>query len=155
MNDTQTILYPTDFSEQAATALAVAGALARDGHARLVILHVVPGAAAYTGAGDVAAIRRAERTEEDLKGYREEMRRLLSRVRPDGGLDVEHVIREGDPAAEILRAAEETGSALVVLGTHGRTAEARKRLGSVAEAVMERARCPVVVVRGPAVAGRE
>ena len=36
----QTILYPTDFSQQAAAAFDVACALAREGQARVVVLHV-------------------------------------------------------------------------------------------------------------------
>lgn len=65
------------------------------------------------------------------------------------------VARGGDPAADVLRYAAEVDAGAVVLGTHGRSGLQRFRLGSVAEDVVRRAPCPVLVVpnagagRGP------
>jgi universal stress protein A len=53
---------------------------------------------------------------------------------------------EGRPAAEIIRHARESGADLIVLGTHGRTGIAHVVLGSVAERVVQHARCPVLTV---------
>jgi nucleotide-binding universal stress UspA family protein len=150
MKPIRTILHPTDFSEASAPALDVASALAREKHARLVILHVVPRQACYTGAGDVSAIRQAECAEQDLKTYRDEMGAKLHGLRPAGKVAVEHMLKEGDVAAEIVRAEEQVPADLIVLGSHGKTAEARRMMGSVAEAVLRRARCPVLTVRGEA-----
>jgi nucleotide-binding universal stress UspA family protein len=60
------------------------------------------------------------------------------------------MLKEGDVAAEIVRAEEQVPADLIVLGSHGKTAEARRMMGSVAEAVLRRARCPVLTVRGEA-----
>ncbi len=46
MKPTKTILPPTDFSESAEYARALAGSLARVEGARLILLHVVSGVAA-------------------------------------------------------------------------------------------------------------
>lgn len=54
---------------------------------------------------------------------------------------------EGDPVDMILRAAKETNSDVIVMGTHGRTALARLLMGSVAEAVLRKAPCPVLTVK--------
>jgi len=56
---------------------------------------------------------------------------------------------EGDVATEILRLAQETGSDLIVMGTHGRTGLARLLMGSVAEQVVRKAPCPVLTVKTP------
>ncbi|MCC2671510.1 MAG: putative Universal stress protein UspA [Armatimonadetes bacterium] len=56
--------------------------------------------------------------------------------------------RRGHAAAEILSAAEELSTDLIVLGSHGRSALARFLLGSVAERVARHAPCPVLLVRG-------
>jgi nucleotide-binding universal stress UspA family protein len=56
------------------------------------------------------------------------------------------VLREGNPAQEILAAAEAMDADLIALGTHGRGPFERSLIGSVAEAVLGRARCPVLVV---------
>jgi len=55
--------------------------------------------------------------------------------------------RCGDAAEEILRAAEEEETDLVVVGSHGLGAVGRLLLGSVAERVARRARCPVLLAR--------
>lgn len=51
-----------------------------------------------------------------------------------------------DPSRGILEHARNSGSGLVVLGTHGRGAVTRALLGSVASVVAHRAPCPVVLV---------
>lgn len=51
----------------------------------------------------------------------------------------------------IARAAEERGAALIVLGTHGRRGIMGRLLGSVSEAVVRYATCPVILVRSDAV----
>ncbi len=56
--------------------------------------------------------------------------------------------RRGHPAAEIVQAAEEHRTDLIVLGSHGRSAVARFLLGSVAERVARHAPCSVLLVRG-------
>jgi nucleotide-binding universal stress UspA family protein len=68
------------------------------------------------------------------------------------GLDAAADRRDGDPAAEIITAAQSTEADLIVVGTHGRTGLARLMLGSVARNVLQHAHCPVLIARGPAVA---
>jgi nucleotide-binding universal stress UspA family protein len=60
---------------------------------------------------------------------------------------VESQVMEGDPVSMILRAAKETHSDVIVMGTHGRTALTRLLLGSVAEEVLRMAPCPVLTAK--------
>jgi nucleotide-binding universal stress UspA family protein len=53
----------------------------------------------------------------------------------------------GNAADVIVEMASDLLAALVVVGTHGRTGLQRMVMGSVAEAVVRRAGCPVLVVR--------
>lgn len=62
------------------------------------------------------------------------------------GSFVAHVDR-GDPATCIVERARGDGAGLVVVGTQDRHGLERLVLGSVAEAVVRRARCPVLVAR--------
>src|SRR5262249_59188485 len=73
--------------------------------------------------------------------------RLERRRPPDPPVPVEYLVREGDPVAEILRAARARDCDLIVMGTHGRTGLRRLLLGSVAEGVMRKAPCPVLTAR--------
>jgi nucleotide-binding universal stress UspA family protein len=64
-------------------------------------------------------------------------------------------IRTGDPAHEIVAAADGAGAGLVVVGTRGRTGLPRLILGSVARNVLLSAPCNVLVARvGVRAAGR-
>jgi nucleotide-binding universal stress UspA family protein len=73
---------------------------------------------------------------------------MLQDVCPsDPGITFEHRLVMGDPATEIVRVAEEEKAELIVLGTHGRTGLSRILMGSVAEAVVRHAPCPVLIYR--------
>ncbi|WP_086889333.1 universal stress protein [Natrarchaeobaculum aegyptiacum] len=65
----------------------------------------------------------------------------------DRDLEVARAVREGVPHEEILAAAAEYDSDLIVVGTHGRTGVERARLGSTTERVLTRADVPVLSVR--------
>ena len=62
------------------------------------------------------------------------------------GVAVGTVIREGNTTAEILDQASSMNADLLVMGTHGRSGFERLLLGSVAEKVLRKARCPVLTV---------
>ena len=59
-------------------------------------------------------------------------------------------IAVGHPEDEIPAVAESLQAAMVVMATHARTGFRRAVLGSVAEAVVRHAPCPVVMLRGDA-----
>lgn len=118
----QQILVATDFSENAAAALAVGVTTAKALGVRLHLLHV------FAGAEDDAA-------------------RLLAEAAAKAGAEAPLVSTSaGDPAREILRYASRFAIDLIVIGTHGCTGLRRVLLGSVAERVVRGARCPVLVV---------
>ena len=64
-------------------------------------------------------------------------------------MPVDEIVAEGEPAREILRAAEDWHADLIVLGTHGRGTLGRLLLGSTADTVFRHAPCPVLIVRQP------
>jgi nucleotide-binding universal stress UspA family protein len=136
----KTILHPTDFSEQSAQAFRAACALASDYGARLVVTHVLPlPLPAYGELGPLAP---------DLWQIEDEMRQSLQALRPpDPAVAVEYRLGKGDAAMEVVALAEEVGADLIVMGTHGRTGLGRLAVGSVAEAVLRRAPCPVLTMK--------
>lgn len=138
---TKKILYPTDFSSASDAGLAWAGSLARDSGATLLILHVEEPPMAYGGGELYYGV-----PEPDTAA----LEKMLANVRPaSADVPVEHRLVVGDPAGEIVRVAEEEGVDLIVLGTHGRTGLSRLLMGSVAEAVVRRAACPVFTFKSP------
>jgi nucleotide-binding universal stress UspA family protein len=67
-----------------------------------------------------------------------------------GGVPQLHVsvhVRFGVPSAAITQVAADYDADMIVAGTHGRRGMERFVLGSVAEALVRRAACPVLIVR--------
>jgi len=70
------------------------------------------------------------------------------RILPDVATD-EILIREGNPAEQILIATDETYGDLIVIGTHGFGAIATAMIGGTARQVLRRSRKPVLAIRLP------
>jgi universal stress protein A len=137
----RTILHPTDFSDRSEAVLHVARCLAREHGARLVILHVAPEEVIGGGLPVVPV---------DPRLYRDSLKEVQSRAEgPDLKFPVETILRHGDAAEKILYEAERLGCDLIVMGSHGRTGFVRLLMGSVAEAVLRKALCPVLTVKAP------
>ena len=135
----KTIIFPTDFSTASDAALLHAEALARQQAARLLIVHVEEPPLAY-GGGELYYGLPEPNSERILK--------MLEDVKPsDPSVPFAHRLTMGDPAGEIVRIAADENAAMIVLGTHGRTGMTRLLMGSVAEAIVRRAPCPVLVYR--------
>ena len=131
------ILFPTDLSDLSAAALEYAAALARDSQGELVIVHVEePGATYVIGGTDHYGAA--------MPGSIE-IRQLLEAVKPkDTQVRFHHRLLNGHPADEIVRFAEQEQVDVIVMATHGRTGWTHALMGSVAEAVVRAANCPVL-----------
>ena len=77
---------------------------------------------------------------------REAVERTTAQLRQDG-LDVEGAALPGEADDVIVKLAAEKGADLIVVGTHGRTGFGKVLLGSVAERVIGKAKCAVLVVK--------
>ncbi len=146
----RTIFVAADFSEGSRGAFRAACSLAREDETRIIVLNVlepkyVPETPVYMG-DQTLQYARGPRDRSEHEGLRERLRAVYA---PDRALRIEYRTREGDPAEEILGSVEEAECDLIVLGTHGRTGLRRLLVGSVAEAVLRRARCPVLALREP------
>jgi nucleotide-binding universal stress UspA family protein len=116
-----------------------AAALARQSGSRLLIVHVEEPPLAY-GGGELYYGLPEPSSERILK--------MLEDVKPaDTAVPFTHRLTMGDPAAEIVRIATDEQAEMIVLGTHGRTGLSRLLMGSVAEAIVRRAPCPVLIYR--------
>ncbi len=133
------ILVPVDFSERSDAALDWATVLARDTGAARLVIHVetVP---LTTGGGEYIYSIPEPPTQELLE-------RLNKVVPKDPNIPVVHRLLAGDPAEAILRTAKSEGVDMIVMGTHGRRGITRLLMGSVAEAIVRRADCPVLILK--------
>jgi nucleotide-binding universal stress UspA family protein len=69
-------------------------------------------------------------------------------VDPDGPVKVSSTVREGNAAQVLLDASD--GADLLVVGSRGHGGFTEALLGSVSQACVHHARCPVVIIREPA-----
>jgi nucleotide-binding universal stress UspA family protein len=146
--DWKRICCPIDFSDASRAAMEVAADLARRGGGTLHLLHAYPIPGYTFPDGSVVASPRmmqelADGAQRHLEEWRDEAVKL-------GAPRVEVTKAVGEPAAEIVSFAAEQGMDLLVLGTHGRSGLEHALMGSIAERVVRKARCPVLTVRPPA-----
>jgi len=139
----QTVVVATDFSAGSEAALVRGAAMAARSGAALHLLHAdvlfrSSGDGAAPDASPSSALRvRAERFAARVLGV--DGAEALDALRVA-------VVRDVTASAAILRYAEEAHADLLVVGTHGRSGLRRLLLGSVAEAVVAGAPCPVLTV---------
>jgi nucleotide-binding universal stress UspA family protein len=147
----QKILVPVDFSEGAEPAIALAATMARKFGASVELLHIwqppplVPLPVVVVPSSPESQPINLEELARSTAGA--QMADLAARLRDQGVADVQTRVGVGTPAHEIVELAELGHFDLIVMGTHGRSGFAHAVLGSVAEKVVRRAKCPVLTVR--------
>lgn len=144
----QIILVPVDFSENSQVAFEAAYDLALQLGAKLYVLHVQ----------DESTLRIA--IKEELLSQcstDEEVQSLVERLAEErfskmlSSMDIskvaiEHTSRRGDSDREIVAYAREIEADMIVIGRRGASIISAV-LGSVAESVVKKSPCPVLVVR--------
>jgi len=143
METIRKILAPTDFSELSGVGVRLAMETARSGGAEVIVYHVI-------AVGDEWFDRR-----EEFPPYRDmlaEQKRILDEFLRKNFSDcinlveVRQAVELGVPHTNIVATAEREGVDMIVMSTHGRTGLDHILMGSVAEKVVARAPCPVLVV---------
>jgi nucleotide-binding universal stress UspA family protein len=143
------ILVPIDFSEHSSKTVAFATRFASPYKATLQLLHVfeIPDYAAtpYGRREQTCNLIKSQLdaaeqdARENLMAFENQLRKL--------GFKVEAYLRVGYPFDEIVQMAKHLDVDLIIIGSHGYTGITRLLVGSTAERVVERAPCPVLVVK--------
>ncbi len=152
MIDIQTILVATDFSDASEAATTYAFRLARTLGARIYLIHVVT----ESDVQVMVALRahlQSHITPETLISayYTDAEKRLAELVDTAKAKDLlqERLIVTGQPAEEIVSWAAAKNVQIIIVGTHGRRGLEHLLIGSVADRVLRRASCAVLVVPPP------
>jgi universal stress protein A len=141
MSQYNKILVAIDLSEDSAQVAQRGQAIAHNNEAELHLIHVIePLSFAY--GGDIPM---------DFSGIQDEIHQQatqqLKRFAESNGVDEQHQhIVLGRPEVEIHSTAEELGTDLIVVGSHGRYGLALL-MGSTANGVLHGAGCDVLAVR--------
>lgn len=135
------ILVGVDASKQSEWATQTAGALAQATGARVALAHAYRVEAGYSPNWVRPIEELLEEQKQAAKRIVEQRRSLLP-----VGVAVEEMLAEGEAARQIVSAAERWHADLIVMGTHGRGRLSQFLVGSVADAVIRKAPCPVLSV---------
>jgi len=162
-----TLVVGIDYSELSRLVLKEAVFLAStQEHSHIHLVHAAPIANAAAGLLSTAdptlgsaaanaplgpAMPSGEEMSNSMQQYVEQVLGDLAQESPTGdrmgGIHWTTHLRRSDPAHVLAQLASDTEADLILVGTHGRRGLTRFLLGSVAEAVVRLAPCPVLVVR--------
>jgi len=138
----KTILVPIDFSDVTAAVVDTSSSLATAFGGSVILVHVAEPEPQFVGydpgplsvrvavAGDIHA----------------DQRRLEALKQNFGPADVLALHVQGSIPDEILKLAREHAATLIVMGSHGHGALYHLLVGSVTNAVLKHAPCPVLIV---------
>jgi nucleotide-binding universal stress UspA family protein len=134
------ILVTVEHSDADRTIIEHVKPLAKMCGATLVLLHVADGWAAR--AYDELALRESKEIQEDRE-YLDELRAGLAAE----GYAVESRLAKGDPATEIVRAADDEHADLVAMATHGHRFVKDVILGATVDKVRHLLKVPVLLLQ--------
>lgn len=144
--DIKKILYPTDFSDPSAYALNYAAEMAKLFDAELELLHVM------LDESQLVSFYLPQITVQNLSkdmedGAKSKLEEFIQEATVLEGVRYVYTMAKGIADEEIVKRAAESGTDLIVIGTHGRTGFEHVLFGSTAEKVVRKAPCPVLSVR--------
>jgi nucleotide-binding universal stress UspA family protein len=150
------ILYATDLSKNSAYAFFYAVDMAKKYNANIVILHTVePIPHVYTEGG-TSVLRSIEKKQqasdgEDIKKRIQKFCKIIENQNNFPCIDLvsKILVPLGYPVEEILKAVDDEGCDVIILGTHGKGFLRQTFLGSVSVSVLERTRKPVYIIPLP------
>jgi nucleotide-binding universal stress UspA family protein len=142
------ILFCTDFSENAQSALPFAIDLTKKYGATLHLVHV------YQEAGDIAEFEISSNIKMDwirvahLMGTEMEkkLQTICDQVKKELGSCQPRMLR-GKPPREIIRYAKEANIDLIVISSHGLSGLEHVLFGSTAERIMRESPCHVLMIK--------
>jgi len=151
----KTILYPTDFSDNADKSIDYLKYLRNAGAEKIILLNVI-----HQRILDTMETIHKTSYFQDAR-YREDMDEAVQKLEKDRrnkiapvaaeleavGFEVNIRIEKGSPAREILKVEKEEAISAIVMTSHGRSNFAGARIGSVSGKVIRRSVTPVLLVK--------
>ena len=134
------LMVPVDLGDRHERALQLALAIAADSPCRVLLFHVVQRVPAIA-VGELAGFYRR------LVKKAERRLRQISRPFVERGIDVRTEVRIGEPAAEIVRAAQREHIDALVMGSHKVRPGGTRGWGTTSYKVGIFSQCPILLVK--------
>ncbi len=140
------ILAATDFSEYSKVALDICLGVSRCMKTKLYVLHTIekiPQDYRHLPSGTALADKKRKLEDDAI----DKIKAMIPVETMEKG-SIVPLVRFGKPFLETMQVVKENNVDLLVIGTHGRAGVDRVMLGSVAERIVRKAGCPVMVIKG-------
>ena len=143
----KSILVPVDFSHVTETVVRTAATWAEVFHAAVVLIHVASPPPEAHGWGQ----RQQDVIDDPDHSFTEQRRELqnLTSGLQAAGCDARFLLRQGAIVDRILEETRQLRTQMIITGSHGHGAVYDMLVGGVAEGVLRKADCPVLVVPDP------
>jgi nucleotide-binding universal stress UspA family protein len=144
MQNIEQIVVPVDFHQHTDELVAFAANIANKLGAKVTFIHVAEHITEMARYADVYPTSFAA-IDEEIFGYaRKKMDDLVAKTKLDCP-GCEGQVLKGDAADGIVDFVKGKDNCLIIMGTHGAQGIEKIMLGSVAERVLKRAACPILV----------
>lgn len=142
----KTILFPTDFSANAIHASQYAGILAKSFDANVVLLnvHAIPTISEYQLSYEIDNLIKSnqKKAEDDLRDFAVH----FTQITHLSSHQISQIVEYGFTDEKIIETAETIQADMIVMGTKGANNLLDKWLGTHAQGVMKKAKCPVWII---------
>lgn len=142
----KTILFPTDFSANALHASQYAGILAKSFNANVVLLnvHSIPSISEYQLPYEIDNLIKfnQKKAEDDLRDFAVHFMQITNLASDR----VSQIVEYGFTDEKVIETADTIQADMIVMGTKGANNLLDKWLGTHAQGVMKKAKCPVWII---------
>jgi nucleotide-binding universal stress UspA family protein len=140
----KTILWATDFSDEAQEALLYAQTFSKAFKARIIGLHVVPDfSPASYNMGSVIKGELAKKVD----SMKKEAKKRLEEIKESRKIGFDIVVAEGTASKKIIEVAQKKKADLIVIGRRGLSVIEKLFIGSVANQVLRNSPMPILVTK--------
>jgi nucleotide-binding universal stress UspA family protein len=140
----KTILAPIDFSDVTGAVVESAAGIAKAFQASLYLLHVAPPDPDFVGYEPGPQSVR-DTVAGKIRKEHHQLQELESGLKTKG-VDVHALLVQGATVEKILQEAKRLQAELMVIGSHGHGALQKLLMGSVAQGILRKAPCPMLIV---------
>jgi nucleotide-binding universal stress UspA family protein len=142
------VLIPVDFSQTSMLAIKHGALIAQTTGARIFLLHVV-NTHFMSQNMFLPTVSLHDQSSAETKAM-DKLNEFGQEVKADYNVEVECIIKSGNPSIEVTKVAREIKASLVVMGTHGYSPIKEIMIGSVALKVITKSPCPTMVMTSEA-----
>lgn len=135
------ILVAHDGSSISEKALKKALEIGEKFNSHVTVISIVP-ELYLTELTEMDRMRILETLTAETEKMMEKLKTKTRKTRP-----IKTVVRQGDPAEEVIDAAKKMKADVIITGSHGRHGAQRFLLGSVSSKIVDHAECSVLVVK--------